>query len=107
MSEPCEPDGTVMTASETTAERLVRLRRCKGWSQARMAEFLGVAQSTVGGYERGLPPLGPVIRLLDILEFGPDGHPSSAGGSPLPSSPADPAAGAVPPAPAALSGEAA
>lgn len=107
MNEPSASVGTVIAASETTAERLVRLRRGKGWSQARMAEFLGVAQSTVGGYERGLPPLGPVMRLLDILEFGPDGQPSSADGASPPCSPADPAAGAVPPAPAALSGEAA
>ena len=38
---------------ETIAQRLLRMRKEKGITQAEMAEFLGVTQSVVSDYERG------------------------------------------------------
>lgn len=43
------------------------LRKKAGWSQDRMAEFLGVDRSTVSRMENGAPVSGPVARLLKIL----------------------------------------
>jgi transcriptional regulator with XRE-family HTH domain len=85
--------------------RTERLRLARDWKQHQMADYLGVSQPTVTRLEAGQPESGPVSRLLDILERQP--VPSSADGASPPCSPADPAAGAVPPARAALSGEAA
>ena len=44
------------------------LRRERAWSQKRMAEFLGLAQSAVFRMENGQAETGPVSRLLDVLE---------------------------------------
>jgi transcriptional regulator with XRE-family HTH domain len=38
---------------ETIAQRLLRMRKEKGITQAEMADFIGVTQSVVSDYERG------------------------------------------------------
>ena len=48
--------------------RTERLRIAKGWTQPRMAEYLGVRQATVSRLESGQDESGPVSRLLDLLE---------------------------------------
>jgi len=48
--------------------RTERLRLAKGWSQLRLAEYLGVKQATVSRLENGQEESGPVSRLLDLLE---------------------------------------
>jgi predicted transcriptional regulator len=40
------------------------------WSQAQLAEFLGLSQPAVARCEAGAPESGPVSRLLDQLEIG-------------------------------------
>lgn len=40
------------------------------WSQAQLAEFLGLSQPAVARCEAGHPESGPVSRLLDQLEIG-------------------------------------
>ena len=104
MSETPDIAPGVMAHPETDARRVLRLRRAKGWSQRQMGEFLGVAQSSVAGYEAGLPPLGPVRRLLDILDSDtPDSPTPPAACEPA----ADTAAGGASASPAAFSGDAA
>lgn len=46
------------------------LRRARGWSQSRMAEFLNCDQATVSRLENGQAEPGPIARLLDYLETG-------------------------------------
>jgi putative transcriptional regulator len=47
------------------------LRRARGWSQAQLAKFLGIDQSTVSRIETGtMDPSGPVRRLIDMLASG-------------------------------------
>ena len=103
MSDPSDTSTPVMDATETVAGRVLRLRKAKGWTQREMAEFLGVGQSTVAGYEGGLPPIGPVVRLLDILEA--ESLPAAPETDMQPA--AGPSAGATDDAPAAYSGRAA
>lgn len=40
------------------------------WSQAELADFLGLSQPAVARCEAGNPESGPVARLLDQLEIG-------------------------------------
>ena len=48
----------------------MRLRQRKGWSQARLAERLGVTRHRLGKWELGLsaPSLEDLVALLDALE---------------------------------------
>jgi transcriptional regulator with XRE-family HTH domain len=48
--------------------RLRDIRARMGWPQDRFATLLGVAQSTLAGYETGKDAPRPVLHLLDILE---------------------------------------
>jgi transcriptional regulator with XRE-family HTH domain len=41
------------TEPKSLPEWLARFREGKGWSQKRMAEFLGVDEATISGWERG------------------------------------------------------
>ena len=44
-----------------------RKRKERGWSQAELAERLGVDQSTVSRIETGQTPSKPVQKLLDTI----------------------------------------
>lgn len=59
---------------ETIAQRLGRLRREKGITQAEMAELLGVSQPIVSDYERGELRLHGelIVRLAEILDCSAD-----------------------------------
>lgn len=46
-----------------TARQLRRLRKALGWSQARLAEALGVHPMTVSKWERGEQPIPQMAAL--------------------------------------------
>jgi transcriptional regulator with XRE-family HTH domain len=48
--------------------RIKSLRVALGWTQTRMAEHLGLDQSSISAMERGQRESGPVSKLLDLLE---------------------------------------
>ncbi|ATQ67758.1 MULTISPECIES: helix-turn-helix domain-containing protein [Methylosinus] len=50
--------------------RTKRLRSQLDWSQARIAEFLGVTQGNIARIEGGASESGAIGRLLDQLEAG-------------------------------------
>ena len=54
-------------------ERLIELRKTKGWSQERLALESGLARSYVGGIERGQRNLAllNIYRLAEALEVEP------------------------------------
>jgi transcriptional regulator with XRE-family HTH domain len=56
------------------AQRLGRLRREKGITQAEMAELLGVSQPIVSNYERGELRLHGelIVKLAEILDCSAD-----------------------------------
>jgi transcriptional regulator with XRE-family HTH domain len=43
------------------------LRKRLGFSQAEMAAQLGINQGTVSRMEKGRPPSGPVLKLLEQM----------------------------------------
>lgn len=47
--------------------RIKDIRAGLGWSQSRMADFIGLSQSRVSHLESGQPESGVVSRLLDRL----------------------------------------
>ena len=51
-----------------TDSRIKRLRLALKWSQARMAEHIGLTQASVSAMENGARESGPVSKLLDQLE---------------------------------------
>lgn len=55
-------------------------RKGIGWSQARLAKELGVAQSTVFRIENGQEPSGPVKKLLAQI-MAADPTPSGKSGT--------------------------
>lgn len=59
---------------ETIAQRLQRLRREKGITQAEMAELLGVSQPIVSDYERGELRLHGelIVKLAELLDCSAD-----------------------------------
>lgn len=58
----------------TIAQRLVRLRKEAGLSQAQMAEKLGISQTVVSDYERGALRLHGelILKLSEILSVSAD-----------------------------------
>jgi transcriptional regulator with XRE-family HTH domain len=54
-------------------ERLIELRKAKGWSQERLSLESGVARSYLGGVERGQRNIALVniCRLADALAVSP------------------------------------
>jgi transcriptional regulator with XRE-family HTH domain len=52
-----------MVRTKTIRDRL-------GWSQAQLADYLGLSQPAVARCEAGHSESGPVSRLLDQLELG-------------------------------------
>ena len=57
----------------TFGQRLIELRKIKGWSQERLALESGLARSYVGGIERGQRNLAllNIYRLAESLEVAP------------------------------------
>jgi putative transcriptional regulator len=54
-----------------TGEEIKELRRLLGYTQARLAEELGVTPNTVARYERDeFKPSPPVRKLLKMLHLG-------------------------------------
>lgn len=64
-------------------QRIVRLRRRKGWAQAELAQRLGVTRERLGHWERGEcnPPLDALLALGRVLGIPLD---ELAGGEPAP-----------------------
>ena len=55
-----------------TGRQLQRIRERLGWSQARLAEALGVHPMTVSKWERGVQPISEMAALaIRFLEFHP------------------------------------
>lgn len=54
-------------------EKIRALREAKGLSQTELAEALGVDQTTVSAWERGVaePTLSNLRRLADVLGIAP------------------------------------
>lgn len=53
-----------------TGAQIKDLRKALGYTQARLAEEVGVTANTVARYERGeLNPSPPVMKLLKLLEI--------------------------------------
>lgn len=53
-----------------TGAQIKELRKSLGYTQARLAEEVGVTANTVARYERGeLKPSPPVMKLLKLLEI--------------------------------------
>lgn len=59
---------------ESLGDRLARIRRDRGLSQADLAERLGVTQANVSDYERGryVPNADTIIQLAQILGVSAD-----------------------------------
>lgn len=53
-----------------TGTEIKKLRKALGYTQARLAEEIGITPNTVARYERGeLNPSPPVLKLLKLLEI--------------------------------------
>jgi transcriptional regulator with XRE-family HTH domain len=54
--------------------RIARLRRRKGWSQATLAQQLGMSRERLGHWERGEhnPPLAALLALRQVLGIAID-----------------------------------
>jgi len=65
---------TATSAGETVGQRLARLRRERGLTQAELAGRLGIAQPIVSDYERGELRLHGqlIVRLTEILGVSAD-----------------------------------
>ena len=59
---------------ETIGRRLARLRKERGYTQAELAELLGLAQSNVSDYERDLFRLNSevIVQLTEIFDVSAD-----------------------------------
>ena len=60
--------------TEAASTEIERLRRELGWTQTRMADYLGVDQSMISRLENGGPLSGPVQKLIRILSANKDLH---------------------------------
>ena len=56
--------------SDMTGAQIKELRKSLGYTQARLAEEVGLTPNTVARYERDeLKPSPPVLKLLRLLEL--------------------------------------
>jgi putative transcriptional regulator len=54
-----------------TGAQIKELRKSLGYTQARLAEEVGLTPNTIARYERDeLKPSPPVLKLLRLLELG-------------------------------------
>lgn len=58
----------------TVGERLKQLRQAKGWSQAQLAQKLGVHQKQISAYERGVhaPSTDFLVRVGELCNVSLD-----------------------------------
>ncbi len=65
---------TARQSDETVGERLARIRRERGITQAELAEKLGLAQPNVSDYERGVLRLNAdlILKPTEILKVSAD-----------------------------------
>ena len=56
------------------ADRIVELRKKKGWSQEELAEMIDVTRQSVSKWESGqsLPDLDKILKLADIFGVSTD-----------------------------------
>ncbi|HEX8282815.1 MAG TPA: helix-turn-helix domain-containing protein [Pyrinomonadaceae bacterium] len=53
-----------------TGEQIKELRKSLGYTQARLAEEVGLTPNTIARYERDeLKPSPPVLKLLKLIEL--------------------------------------
>jgi transcriptional regulator with XRE-family HTH domain len=66
--KPANPDPRILFG-----ERLIELRKAKGWSQERLSLESGVARSYLGGVERGQRNIAliNICRLAEALAVSP------------------------------------
>jgi len=58
-----------------TGEQIKELRKSLGYTQARLAEEVGLTPNTIARYERDeLKPSPPVLKLLKLIELSMDGR---------------------------------
>ena len=56
--------GPRISASQTLAEKIIKARYLMGWSQEKMADYLGVSERSVARWEKGQEP--PIERASSI-----------------------------------------
>lgn len=58
------------TVRETTGERIKRLRKARGWSQAQLAEAAGLEQQAISHAERDRhePRISTIEAIADALD---------------------------------------
>lgn len=56
------------------AERLLELRKEKGWTQVKVAESLGISAVCYLHYEKGqrVPPLGIIVAVAKLYDVSAD-----------------------------------
>lgn len=59
---------------ESLGKRIQSVRKSRGWTQARLAEALGVKTGTLSGYERGYrrPDVVMIGRIASLLQVSVD-----------------------------------
>ena len=58
-----------------TGEQIKELRKSLGYTQAKLAEEVGLTPNTIARYERDeLKPSPPVLKLLKLLELDKAGR---------------------------------
>jgi Predicted transcription factor, homolog of eukaryotic MBF1 len=64
--QPAAPSWALMTAAQVR-----EARKAKGWSQVKLAGWLGVSQSLVTKLERGERPMSPQLdtKLREVLDI--------------------------------------
>ena len=60
-----------MAVSNSLPEQIKSMRQHRGWTQTQLAERLGIEQSTVSRWERGLSrPVGIYLAFVERLLAG-------------------------------------
>ncbi len=67
-------DATEDVTEKKFAERLLELRKEKGWTQAKVAQFLGVSAISYLHYEKGqrIPSLGIIVKIAQLYDVSTD-----------------------------------
>lgn len=67
-------DATKDVTEKKFAERLLELRTEKGWTQAKVAQSLGVSAISYLHYEKGqrIPSLGTIVKIAQLYDVSTD-----------------------------------